>query len=91
MEYSCSISGDIIYLVLGVNWRPLCSSCLSREVEEPIRAPKQIPCSGLALKVQPPKEVFSSDFRGGRQGLEGSPPSQLPRGHWSTKSWLLAL
>lgn len=43
MEDSCSKSGDIICLVCGSELEDLaCSTCLSREIEDPISAPKQI-------------------------------------------------
>lgn len=70
------------------------SSCLSKEVRDPISATKQISCSVLlqkALMVQPPKEFSPTSEEGGRVWKGILPPSHScpgVTGAPSPGSWL---
>lgn len=69
----------------------MCSSCLSKEVEEPISAPKQICCFALTgFKGAATKRVFL-EFRSGKQGLEGHPATPLTATQGSLEHQVLAL
>lgn len=52
MEYSCSKSGDIVDLMLGVNWRPLCVPAASVKGWMSPSAPKAELCSFCSNMLQ---------------------------------------